>query len=827
MEPVRVEDPLGRVTTFTYDREGRLLETVAPDGTRTSATWDALGRRTTETDELGHTTSYAYDAAGNLVRVTDARGGVTSYQYDAVGRLLATVDALGQTTRLRRDALGRVVEELDAAGAVTATTYDDAGNVATVTHPDGSVTSTEYDPVNRPVRVVDGDGEATSFVYDERGLVATVTDRRGTTGYERDAAGRTTAVDHPDGSHISWALDGRGNPVAVQVRPAAGAGEREMSYGWDPAGRLRTVNDWTGRATSYEYDLAGQLERIERAGGIETTFTYDGRGLVRQLTHRHGSTVVEQLDHDRDARGDLTAVTAADGSSSTYTYDELRRLTAEVHRDGAVVEAGRSYTLDAVGNRVTEVDQDGTTVTYEYGPNHRLLRRGDTTYTYDAAGNRMSATDGAGTTAFGYDARNQLAAVTMPDGATATFTYDHLGARVAERRGGVTTIFVRDPLAVTGFDEVVAEVASTDVTWNSFGLELLGHERGGVASDVLTDARGSVIALTDTDGAVTDRFLYMAFGDLRSRSGSTPQTYLYDGQRFDAGSGLYDLRARQYEPLTGRFTSVDPFAGSPVDPLSQHPYLYAHGNPVAFADPHGLFTLSAQQVAIGISATVSAAFVVISDYQKGQLGWGTVWRASVQGAVGGLTAVFGGPAATQVAKFAAQRVASSTVATIARYGGARLLMAVTKAFLATVGDEVGKLVGNGPSEYAKDFDGGDVALSFAVNLFFEFALQGGGAAEAIEEAFERNLRAAYKEQLAYVNSYTDATALAYAIKNGTISGARQVREAVALAKAVREGLEEVASREVVQSINVIQATFTEVVKKAKDIYQLATAPSKS
>jgi RHS repeat-associated protein len=47
-----------------------------------------------------------------------------------------------------------------------------------------------------------------------------------------------------------------------------------------------------------------------------------------------------------------------------------------------------------------------------------------------------------------------------------------------------------------------------------------------------------------------------------------------------ASSGLYYLRARYYDPLTGRFTQMDPFPGILSWPDTLNPYLYTLNNPV-------------------------------------------------------------------------------------------------------------------------------------------------------------------------------------------------------------------------------------------------------
>ena len=58
-------------------------------------------------------------------------------------------------------------------------------------------------------------------------------------------------------------------------------------------------------------------------------------------------------------------------------------------------------------------------------------------------------------------------------------------------------------------------------------------------------------------------------------------------EQFDSDLGLYYLRARYYNPATGRFLSRDPEDGVAKDPASLHKYLYAGGDPVNFLDPTG------------------------------------------------------------------------------------------------------------------------------------------------------------------------------------------------------------------------------------------------
>jgi RHS repeat-associated protein len=84
-----------------------------------------------------------------------------------------------------------------------------------------------------------------------------------------------------------------------------------------------------------------------------------------------------------------------------------------------------------------------------------------------------------------------------------------------------------------------------------------------------------------------DTYEYDAYGNKVNSTGTTPNNYLYQGEEWDSDLGLYYLRARYMNPLTGRFLSRDPEDGDYSNPASLHKYLYANGDPVNAEDPTG------------------------------------------------------------------------------------------------------------------------------------------------------------------------------------------------------------------------------------------------
>lgn len=113
------------------------------------------------------------------------------------------------------------------------------------------------------------------------------------------------------------------------------------------------------------------------------------------------------------------------------------------------------------------------------------------------------------------------------------------------------------------------------------------------------DGHGNTRFLANTAGTITDTYTFDAFGAQIATTGTTPNPYLYSGERFDSALNLYHLRARYYNMLTGRFETMDPGkcqsccapqasqSENIFDPGSLHKYIYTQNNPVNRVDPSG------------------------------------------------------------------------------------------------------------------------------------------------------------------------------------------------------------------------------------------------
>jgi RHS repeat-associated protein len=179
-------------------------------------------------------------------------------------------------------------------------------------------------------------------------------------------------------------------------------------------------------------------------------------------------------------------------------------------------------------------------------------------------------------------------------GSTVALVYDGDGNRIRKTVSGAVTSYLVDDLNPTGYPQVVDELTNGTVSRTyTYGFQRISQEQ--IISSTWTlsfyvyDGGGNVGQLTNTSGTVTDTYEYDAFGNEFTVSGgsSTPNEMYYRGEQWDSDLGLLYLRARYYNPLTGRFMSRDPNSGVPWIPPTLHRYLYAGGDPVNMLDPSG------------------------------------------------------------------------------------------------------------------------------------------------------------------------------------------------------------------------------------------------
>ena len=381
----------------------------------------------------------------------------------------------------------------------------------------------------------------------------------------------------------------------VESITSSNANGASVTYAYDDLNRLSTVvdNNLTGQnTTTYTYDPASNVATVLYPNGLQSSFTYDQLNRLTELSTT--TTPADDYRYTLGATGNRTNATEQNGRTLAWSYDNIYRLTGETITGDPANNNGdngsATYTLDPVGNRTAAASTLSgiNPIAGTYNANDQISSE-----TYDANGNVTHT----GAMSYTYDSENHMLTASG-NGKSITMIYDAFGNRVAKTVGTVTTQYlVEDDVNPTGYPQVIEELsgpigAGVVTRVYTYGLQrisqlLASGNSTWTPSFYVYDGAGSVRQLTDVNGTPTDEYEYDAYGNSFTKSGATPNNYLYRGEQYDSDLGLYYLRARYYNPLTGRFMSRDPFDGYAVIPITLHKYLYAGGNPTNWRDPNG------------------------------------------------------------------------------------------------------------------------------------------------------------------------------------------------------------------------------------------------
>lgn len=107
---------------------------------------------------------------------------------------------------------------------------------------------------------------------------------------------------------------------------------------------------------------------------------------------------------------------------------------------------------------------------------------------------------------------------------------------------------------------------------------------GEVVTYIHTDGLGSPVARTDAAGNVISRTRYEPYG--LTAAGTTP-TLGFTGHVNDADTGLVYMQQRYYDPVAGRFLSIDPVTTDANTGGNFNRYAYTNNNPYRYIDPDG------------------------------------------------------------------------------------------------------------------------------------------------------------------------------------------------------------------------------------------------
>ena len=415
--------------------------------------------------------------------------------------------------------------------------------------------------------------------------------------------------------------------------PAMGGLPAEMTkYDYDAWGRLNGIRNASSTILAGTvFTPIGQLAQFNRGSASNagySTYSYDQ--ATGEVLGIEDSAVFSGTGHDvalrqftRDTAGNVTSSTVASalpaaGTQKTcYTYDGLRELTRAWTPNasstcattpsagvmGGIAPMWNDYTYDTkTGNRTGLTYRSPTgvasTVGYAYpaataarphaaGTVSGPVDLGSGAYTYDAAGNQTGRPGQTLT----YNEVGKVSKV-VNGSATQTNVYNPDGSlllRVSSVEGAA--LFVGD----TTLQQAAGSTVTSGVrTYAGAGGKPIAERsaKTGVTGTVMTWLFAGLDGTVDTTVIPATGTVQRTFRDpfgvpLAGASGVWADGTGFLGKPVTASSKLTTVGARTYDPVLGKFTSVDPIT-DPNNPQQNLGYAYSSNNPITLADPSGL-----------------------------------------------------------------------------------------------------------------------------------------------------------------------------------------------------------------------------------------------
>jgi RHS repeat-associated protein len=561
-----------RSTTKYVNSQGQTVRVVDAGAGNTDFSFDAYDNLAKTLGPTGIAEQLSYDRRGRKISLSNPDSGSWTYQYNGVGELVLQIDANQQNTLTYYDNLGRMIERREHPGSqatvpfVTVSTYDTYADASACAYGIGKLCEARTATVTRGTIGGFLSNPATQvFVnFDQGGRayknLTQIDGRAFATITTFDANGRVDKLAYPSG-------------YVVAHRYTAWSGQFDQLTDW-----LTGAVHWL--ATTRYAD--GQIQGMQ-VGGVTTSKTYDGFGRVA-TAQTGASASIQNATYGFDALGNLTNRSDPNTgqASQTFGYDVLNRVIG----DGL---GSVSYYADGNINA-----KAGTTYSYVVG-SHRLVSGGGNTYgSYDANGNVGQISGGSGTRTLTYTAFNLPSLIVSPSGSV-SYVHDGAHSRIKEISQGSassgTTYYLGGYEEHTRPDSVVEQRHYLRTPEGVIGMLT---QRSNAQNDTRywhKDHLGSVAVITDTAGAVKDKFTYDAWGNRTTLVLATGEPYAeergYTGHEHLVEVGLTHMNGRIYDPVTGRFLQADPFVQDPWNGQSYDRYGYVLNNPLSFTDPTG------------------------------------------------------------------------------------------------------------------------------------------------------------------------------------------------------------------------------------------------
>lgn len=507
-------------------------------------------------------------------------------------------------------------ESKNANKAITVSYTDKLGNLRRVEQSDGKVLQYDYEH-GKIKNIKNGSGlTIESVAYDELDRQTSHTFNGNVHTTEYNDYGQTAKETVKFGGSIEDKLEYAYSYKENAARTLAGLtiGAFGENYEQDKNGRSVKIMQTLGGQTYTK--RFGYYKQGDHATSRVNTIYYSKNGISDG-----------KVTYTYDGMGNIISVNENGKQRYKYAYDKIGRLISEKVLDG---NREICYTYDNSGNILTKTD-NGTVTDYRYKDGtDRLISLGTELFAYDDMGNPTTYRNMSCV----WEKGRQLKSIS--DGAnTVSFTYDEFGMRTTKTAGGITTNYVYENgkllREVTGSDKI-------DFVYGSDGI--IGFRTGNKNYLYRKNVFGDVTEIYSDNGTLVGKYSYTAFGEciVKVNEGGIAEKnpIRYRGYYYDEEMSLYYLKSRYYDPVTGRFITIDDI--SYIDPETINGlnlYAYCGNNPVMYTDPNGTAKWW-QWFLFGVGAALVVAAAIVLTVASGGAAGGLIGAIAIGAAKGAL-----------------------------------------------------------------------------------------------------------------------------------------------------------------------------------------------
>ena len=612
---------------------------------------------TSSTDSLGGTTQYGYDSVTKLLKyIQDANNNRTAYSYDNRDRVTtvyldADKDGTADTTESSVAYLyasGRL-SGINTATTAYTITYDTFGNMVSVSAGGNVLATYTYTAGNgKLTRMTYGNGEYEDYIYDNLDRLVKVTYNGNSVNdyiIVYDSNGRLAkAVDGKVGITYLYEYDSLDRLIRAYQKDASGNTIFAVENSYDEYGRAKGskyVIDGVSRTYSIFYKENTNLVSSYSTPGAGFTYTYDNFDRLTSkynplyaygYSYKAGTSLISSysvttgiatpnytdttFDYTYNSLGYITSIKKNGVTIHNYEYDALGQLIRE---DDVVNSKAYVYAYDNAGNILKTYTFNTTgpnaqhwmdvypalgeiTETYTYSGSawgDLLTNYNGTNISYDSIGN---PTNWIGISSLAWDGR-ELDSITIANNHTVDYTYNSDGIRTRKYEYNGNDLYLYDHTYVLDGSTIVKETIRYSSAFYGDSTTVLEYyyDDSGVASFryngtlyyYVKNLQGDVIGILDNSGAIVVEYIYDAWGNILSVTGSLASTvgqinpFRYRGYYYDSETGLYYLNSRYYDAEVGRFISADGYASTGQGILGNNMFIYCLNNPSMYVDHTG------------------------------------------------------------------------------------------------------------------------------------------------------------------------------------------------------------------------------------------------